>query len=99
MNASPIWIGESLPGEPVSDDELTMLALSGDPDCPLARDARPIEFHSSRVTHALPRWYMPEVAVTRFSGWRLPVALGIVVVLVALEALGLCSVFGQVVIG
>lgn len=94
-----MWIGEPLPGEPVSDDELAMLALTGDPDSPLEKDARPIEFHPAWTTNALPRWYMPEVAVTRFSGWRLPVALGIVVVLVALEALGLCSVFGHVVIG
>lgn len=46
----------------------------------------------------LSSWYMP-AATRRVHGWRAVVVVGIIVVLLVLEALGLCSVFGQVVIG
>lgn len=48
---------------------------------------------------ALPAWYMPAVTLRHSSGAKRALVVSIVVTLVVLEALGLCSVFGQVVIG
>jgi hypothetical protein len=42
---------------------------------------------------------MPAATSFGLRGWKRPVLLGVVVTLVVLEALGLCSVFGQVVVG
>ncbi len=42
---------------------------------------------------------MPAASASRVSGWRTPVVVTLVVTLLVLEALGLCSVFGQVVAG
>jgi hypothetical protein len=90
---------DELPGEAVSDEELTEIALAADPDGPLDPRAQPLEFFAPTHGVGLPQWYMPQVTRVRCSGWRMPVTVGIVAVLLALEALGLCSIFGQVVIG
>ena len=86
--------------EPFSDEELCELALGADPDQPLDADAIPLAFSDARNFDLLPHWYMPPVM---WSGgtcrWRKAVIIVIVATLVTIEALGLCSVFGQVVIG
>lgn len=46
----------------------------------------------------LPSWYMPALR-GRLFGWRAGVVVVIVATLLTLEILGLCSAFGQVVIG
>jgi hypothetical protein len=84
---------------PLTDDELTALALGADPSAPLADDAVPLTRYLSALPAALPSWYMPAPAGRPVHGWRVPVVLGLVTVFVVLEALGLCSAFGQVVIG
>lgn len=86
-------------GERISDDELAELALSADPEPFLGPDAVPLRLGVAPGAATLSSWYMPAVVVQRASGWRRPVLVGIVATLVVLEALGLCSVFGQVVIG
>ena len=83
----------------LSDAELEELALAGELDAPLAADAVPLSLLSNSTAACLPSWYMPPVGMHRFSRWRTVVVVSIVATLVALEALGLCSVFGQVVIG
>ncbi len=92
---------EPLDGSPITDAELEELALASDLEAPIPDDAVPIELAllSRAAPTGLASWYMPAVISARSSGWRRPVVIGIVGTLVVLEALGLCSVFGQVVIG
>jgi hypothetical protein len=85
--------------EPFSDEELTELALAADPDQPLDADAIPIAFSEAGNFDLLPRWYMPPVMSSGGTRWKKTVILVIVATLITIEALGLCSVFGQVVIG
>lgn len=81
----------------VTDDELAELALADACDDQVPEDAVPLRLGDH--DGLLAPWYMPAVGTTRVSGWRTPVVLTIVLTLVVLEALGLCSVFGQVVVG
>ncbi|HUY07051.1 MAG TPA: hypothetical protein VMU99_07325 [Acidimicrobiales bacterium] len=83
----------------ISDKELSELALEADPNCPIEDDANPLRLVPAYSSSLLGAWYMPPPATRRVSGWRLWVMLSIVGILLLLEALGLCSVFGQVVIG
>ncbi len=85
--------------EPFSDEELTELALAADPDQPLDADAIPFAFSDAGNFDLLPHWYMPPVMSSGGTRWRKTVILVIVATLITIEALGLCSVFGQVVIG
>lgn len=83
----------------LSDEELTILALSSDLDQPLANDAIPLSSYLGKLPGLLPDWYMPAIASQRAKGWRAPVVVGLIASLLVIEALGLCSIFGQVVIG
>jgi len=83
----------------LSDEELSELALGADVDHPLADDAIAIGLVAEHSSSLLGAWYMPPVVARRVAGWRMWVMLSIVGILLILEALGLCSVFGQVVIG
>jgi hypothetical protein len=83
----------------LTDAELEALALAADAEQPLADDAIPVSLFGDRVSGMLPQWYMAPVMARRVTGWRTPVVIGIVAVLLGLEALGLCSIFGQVVVG
>lgn len=90
---------DALPGfdtDVLSDAELTALALSADPNAPLASDAVPIEMYlGSSGASALPAWYMaPPVARLRGRAARL-VVLAVVAAFLAIEAFGLCSTYGQ----
>ncbi|HVB00559.1 MAG TPA: hypothetical protein VNE42_04785 [Acidimicrobiales bacterium] len=90
------------PGPPIggiSDEELSELALGAEVDRPLADDAIAIGLVPESSSSLLGAWYMAPVAARRVAGWRMWVMLSIVGILLILEALGLCSVFGQVVIG
>lgn len=81
---------------PFTDEELSFLALSCDPDAPIDPDAVPLELHGGE-TGTLPVWYMPEVARQRFRRWQVAVVLAIVVALLMIEAVGLCSTYGPVI--
>jgi hypothetical protein len=88
--------------EALSEDELGQLAelaLSAPIDVPLDPDAVPLQLSRIVPPVQLPAWYMPAVAIRHCSGTKRAVVVSIVVALLVLEALGLCSVFGQVVIG
>ena len=80
----------------LSDDELTALALSADPDAPLDADAVPIDLYLGTAgAPALPAWYMaPPAARLRGRAARL-VVLAVVAAFVLIEAFGLCSTYGQ----
>ncbi len=85
-------------GGPLTEAELTALALSADPGAPLDDEAVPMAHYLAQTVGLLPEWYMP-APMLRTRGWKVPVVLGIVVAFVVIEALGLCSAFGQVVPG
>jgi hypothetical protein len=80
---------------PLSDAELTALALAADPSAPLPDDAVPLSVHLAQFAGALPQWYMP-AAMTRSTAhrWRLPVVATIVGAFLLIEALGLCNTYG-----
>jgi hypothetical protein len=80
-----------------SEDELAELALSSDPDQPLDDDAVPLSVYLGQLPGLLPTWYMPTPMTRTRSRWQLPVVLTIVAAFVIIEALGLCSTFGQIV--
>jgi hypothetical protein len=92
----PLRSGEA-PGRPFTDDELTALAMTSDPDVPLDEDAVPLSVYLGQLPGLLPAWYMPSPMVRSRPRWRLPVVLVIVGAFLVIEAFGLCSTFGQIV--
>jgi len=88
---------------PLSDEELSELALAADPDGPIGADAVPVSVFLGRVAPivaelgALPQWYMPPASGAHASRWRTVLVLAIVVALIAIDAWGLCSTYGSVV--
>lgn len=100
MEDDPIGTWQSVDeGAPLTDAELEELALAADPDAPLDLDAVPISTFLGQPVGLLPQWYMPSPVVRSGGRWRLPVVLVIVAAFVVIEALGLCSTFGQLVPG
>ncbi len=94
--------GDPVGGEDarLSDEQLTDLALAADPGLPVDEDAVPLAVylgHLGQVGGLLPQWYMPTPMARSTKGWRIPVVLVIVAAFVAIEALGLCNTFGQLV--
>jgi len=85
--------------DPFTEAELTELALAADPSLAADTDAVPMAEYLGQVDGLLPQWYMPTPMVRGGSRWRLPVVLVIVGAFVIIEALGLCSTFGQLVPG
>jgi hypothetical protein len=83
----------------MTDEELTTLALAGDPDEPLDRDAVPVTLDPRQVPGPLPGWYMPPVMARRGKRWRTTVVLLLVAAFLVIEAVGLCSTYGQLVVG
>jgi hypothetical protein len=82
---------------PITDEELTELALSCAPVLVPAEDAVPLAEHLGHGSGLLPEWYMPAPTARPRARWRLPVVLVLVGAFVAVEAAGLCSTFGQLV--
>jgi len=87
----------------ISDDELTALALEGDPDAPLPAGA--VNLWELQRTQdddegLLPDWYMPApmAGTRRLRGWRRRVAISVIVSFVLIDAAGLCSTYGSVVL-
>jgi hypothetical protein len=80
--------------EPVTDAELTAMALAANPDLPLADDAVPLGIYLGGIGAALPLWYMPPAMARTGHRWRLPVVLTIVGAFLLIEALGLCNTYG-----
>jgi hypothetical protein len=78
--------------DPLSDEELTELALAAEPGPP-APDAMPIGVYLGLVGGPLPEWYMPAVTA-RARRWRLPIVVVVVSAFVLIDALGLCNTFG-----
>ncbi|MGI8663189.1 MAG: hypothetical protein ACR2LQ_08260 [Acidimicrobiales bacterium] len=83
----------------ITDEELTKLALAADPEAPLPVDA--VSFWEVASGEALlPSWYMPSPMPggRRLRGWRRRVVLVLVATFVLIDAYGLCSTYGSIVI-
>ena len=88
---------------PITDEELTELALAADSDAGVAADAVPIgELLGSGAWggegELLPGWYMPPPmgASGLLQGWRRRMVMLIVASFVLINAVGLCSTYGYV---
>ncbi len=86
---------------PVSDDELTALALAADPDAPLPTDAVPYRSgeEEDSTLALLPGWYMPAPVSVRRTPTRTVAAVLVVTGLVLINVLGLCITYGQLTAG
>jgi hypothetical protein len=80
-----------------TEAELTELALAADPGGPIDADAVPLSDYLGQMGGLLPSWYMPTPMTRTGKSWRIPVVVAIVAAFVIIEALGLCSTFGQLV--
>jgi hypothetical protein len=81
---------------PLSDEELTRLAMAADPDAPLSKEAIPLSLHLAKFAGAaLPEWYMAPAMASGGRRWRTPIVVSIIAAFVLIEALGLCNTFGQ----
>ena len=85
--------------EPLTDAELTELALAADPDEPLDEGAISFfEYLGDQPTDGLlPAWYMPAPMRRSPRAWRTGVILVVVLAFVVIEAAGLCSTYGRLV--
>jgi hypothetical protein len=84
------------------DDELVALALAADPDAAVGDDAVCLwDLVDEDGPDLLPGWYMPAPAgAPAFRrGWRRRVALLLILAFLAIDAYGLCSTYGSVVVG
>ena len=78
----------------LSDDELTELALSADPDAPIDLDAVPWHFSQGFSRNLLPEWYMP-IPLARGRGRGAQIAaVSVVVGMIVVCAFGLCITSG-----
>ena len=83
----------------MTDEELTALALAADPDAPLDDDAVSIwELDGDHTDPLLPDWYMPAASGSVRPGWRRRVAILVITSFLAINAAGLCSTYGHVVV-
>ena len=88
---------------PLTDEELTELALAAGPEAGVADDAVPLsELLGGKewagTDNLLPGWYMPPPmgASRLLQGWRRRIVLLIVASFVLINAVGLCSTYGYV---
>ncbi len=104
MTGAATTASRRVEGEPLTDAELTELALAADPDAPLADDA--ISFWelagpgTPGAPSPLPDWYMPAPMAARpLRGWRRRLVrynvFLIIASFVAINAYGLCNTYGQ----
>lgn len=88
--------------EPITDEELTVLALAADPESEVGADAVPIDLSGGAGrAHPLPDWYMPVPvgSLRPLRGWRRVVGLVVVASFLVINAYGLCSTYGVVAFG
>ena len=86
---------------PFTDEELEALALEGDIDAPLGDDARNVwEVMGVPDQTLLPSWYMPNAVAgpRQAKGWRRRVTFAVIGAFLLIDAYGLCSTYGQVVL-
>jgi len=91
--------GEDLGADPISDTELTALALAADPDAPLDPGAVPMDLYLGTRYRALPEWYMAPVMARVTGRCRRLVVVAVISAFLVIEAFGLCSTYGQLPFG
>ncbi len=80
--------------EPISDEELTALALAAAPITELPEDAVAWGGEDSRPPSLLPNWYMPSPSYhVRGRGTRF-IAIALIVGFLVIDAFGLCITSG-----
>lgn len=85
--------------QPISDDELTALALAADPEARVEPGAVSIWALADDEPALLPAWYMPR-PMRRSSSRRQRIVIGVVVAaFLLINAAGLCSTYGSVGLG
>lgn len=87
---------------PLTDDELTALALAAPPETVAADDAVSYwDVVTPRDLGLLPSWYMPTPSAgsRRLRGWRANVAYVVTGSIIALNAAGLCITYGHLTLG
>jgi len=87
-------VGSDPVGEPLTEEELTTLALAADPAAPLPGDAVPISVHLAQFGPTLPLWYMPPTLSRGGRRWKTPVVIAIVSAFLLIDAMGLCNTYG-----
>lgn len=80
---------------PITDEELTALALAADPDQPLDPDAVPLADYLAESFGPLPQWYMAPVMARHSGRRRQAIILTVIGAFLLIEAFGLCSTYGQ----
>jgi hypothetical protein len=83
---------------PLTDDELTALALAADPEESVGSDAVSMwDLTESAPRHRLPEWYMPTPApgAPLLRGWKRRVVLAVIASFLLINAYGLCNTYGQ----
>jgi hypothetical protein len=93
----PPTAGDDLGDAGLTEAELTALALAADPDAPVDPDAVPLGLYLAGSPGLLPQWYMPE-AMARGARWRTLVVILIIAAFLLIDAAGLCSTYGHIVI-
>lgn len=81
--------------EPLSDEELTALALAADPDQAIDDDAVPLAQYQADFGDLLPAWYMPAPAASGSRRRNAAVASVVTFSLLFINALGLCITYGR----
>jgi hypothetical protein len=81
-------------GDPLTEEELTALALAADPDAPLSDDAVPLSVHLAQFGTTLPPWYMPPPLSRGGHRWKTPFVVAIVSAFLLIDAMGLCNTYG-----
>jgi hypothetical protein len=83
---------------PITDEELTALALAADPDAPIDPDATPFgvgDDHDGAGPDLLPAWYAPGGILPPSRGRaRRRIAAVVILALLAVNAAGLCVTYG-----
>ena len=80
---------------PITDEELTALALAGDPDAAIDADAVPWAVGAGGP---LPDWYMPAPTTVR-RGWQVKAVVYLVILaFLVINAFGLCITYGHLVV-
>jgi len=95
VSSSVIDFSELAQLEPLSDDELTELALAADPDQPIDDDAIPLAQYQGEFGDLLPSWYMPAPAASGPRRRNAAVASVVTFSLLFINALGLCITYGR----
>jgi hypothetical protein len=79
---------------PISDEELTALALAANPITELAEDAVAWGGGDARTPCLLPNWYMPSPSYHVRGRWTRAIVITLIVGFLVIDAFGLCITSG-----